>query len=56
MVSELVQQDHVTVVPNPHWTGQKPTLSKIIMYEIPDTNQALSRFRTGPEATGPPGG
>ena len=47
MVSELVPQDHVTLVPNPHWTGKKPTLTKLVMYEISDDNQALSKYRTG---------
>jgi oligopeptide transport system substrate-binding protein len=47
MLSELVPQDHLAVVPNPHWTGQKPTLTKITYYYISDTNQAFSRFKTG---------
>lgn len=47
MLSELVPQDHLTLVPNPHWTGKKPTLTKVVMYEINDENQAISKFRTG---------
>src|SRR2546429_1633280 len=47
MMSELVPQDHISAVPNPHWTGKKPTLSKITLYEIADDNQALARYRTG---------
>ena len=40
MLSELAPNDHITLVPNPHWTGQKPSLTKIQMYYISDTNQA----------------
>ncbi len=47
MLSELAPQDHITLVPNPKWTGTKPTLSKITVYYIADVNQGLSRFRTG---------
>jgi len=47
MLSELAPNDHLTLVPNPHWTGKKPTLSKIVMQYISDTNQGLAQFRTG---------
>lgn len=47
MLSELVPNDHITLVPNPHWTGQKPTLTNIKMVYISDTNQGLAQFRTG---------
>jgi oligopeptide transport system substrate-binding protein len=46
-LSELAPQDHMTAVPNRHYTGKKPTLTKLTYYYISDDNQGISRFRTG---------
>jgi oligopeptide transport system substrate-binding protein len=47
MLSELAPQDHMTIAPNPHYTGKKPTLTKLTYLFISDDNQGISRFRTG---------
>jgi oligopeptide transport system substrate-binding protein len=44
-VSEMVKDDHVTVVPNPDYWGGKPTLSRIDYVVVNDGAVALTKYR-----------
>jgi len=46
-VSEMVANDHLTLVPNPHYWGPKPTLKTITFQVINDGAAALAKFRSG---------
>ena len=46
-VSELVANDHITLVPNPNYKGNKPKLKKLVAYFIADTNTAFNKYKTG---------
>ena len=46
-VSEMVANDHLTLVPNPHFWGPKPTLTTITFLVINDGAAALAKFRSG---------
>jgi oligopeptide transport system substrate-binding protein len=46
-VSEMVAGDHYTMDPNTYYWGEKPKLSKIIAYFIPDPRQAFARYQAG---------
>jgi oligopeptide transport system substrate-binding protein len=45
--SEMVTNDHITVVPNPHYWGAKPTLKRIDYVIVKDGAAALSKYRSG---------
>jgi oligopeptide transport system substrate-binding protein len=44
---EIVAKDHITLVPNPEWTGQKPALQEITIKFIDDLSAAFKAFQTG---------
>jgi oligopeptide transport system substrate-binding protein len=46
-VSEMVKDDHITVVPNPGYWGPKPTLKSIVFSVVNDGAKALSQYRNG---------
>jgi oligopeptide transport system substrate-binding protein len=46
-VSEMVPNDHITVVPNPHYWGAKPTLTSINFQVVNDGAAALSKYKSG---------
>src|SRR6202795_3188812 len=46
-VSEMVAKDHITVVPNPHYWGAKPTLTAIVFQVVNDGAAALTKFKAG---------
>jgi oligopeptide transport system substrate-binding protein len=46
-VSEMVPNDHITVVPNPHYWGAKPTLTSIKFQVVNDGAAALAKFKSG---------
>ena len=46
-VSEMVANDHITVVPNPHYWGAKPTLTSINFQVVNDGAAALSKYKSG---------
>ena len=46
-VSEMVSNDHITAVPNPHYWGAKPTLTAIDFEIVNDGAAALTRFKSG---------
>jgi oligopeptide transport system substrate-binding protein len=46
-VSEMVSNDHITAVPNPHYWGAKPTLTAIDFEIVNDGATALARFKSG---------
>ena len=46
-VTELVPNDHVTVVPNPHYWGVKPKLASIRFSIVNDGAAALARYTSG---------
>ncbi|HKC18631.1 MAG TPA: peptide ABC transporter substrate-binding protein [Candidatus Dormibacteraeota bacterium] len=46
-VSEMVKNDHITVVPNPHYWGAKPTLTRIDYVIVNDGAVALTKYRSG---------
>lgn len=46
-MKELVLKDHVTLVPNPNWAGQKPALQEITIKFIDDFSAALRAYQTG---------
>ena len=46
-LSQEVANDHLTVVPNPHYWGQKPTLTSIEFEVVNDGAQALAKYRAG---------
>jgi ABC-type oligopeptide transport system substrate-binding subunit len=45
--TEIAPKDHMTLVPNTHWTGQKPTLTRLTFFEIPDENAAYAKYLNG---------
>ncbi len=46
-VSEMVANDHITVVPNPHYWGAKPTLTSINFQVVNDGAAALAKYKSG---------
>jgi oligopeptide transport system substrate-binding protein len=46
-VKEMVSNDHLTVVPNPHYWGVRPTLTAIDFVVVNDGAAALAKFKTG---------
>jgi oligopeptide transport system substrate-binding protein len=46
-VTEMVLNDHLTVVPNPHYWGAKPTLTGINFFIVNDGAAALARYKSG---------
>jgi len=46
-VSEMVPNDHITVVPNPHYWGAKPTLTSIDFEVVNDGAAALAKYKAG---------
>jgi oligopeptide transport system substrate-binding protein len=48
-ISEVVAKDHITLVPNPSYSGNSPkaTLTKITLYEIDDETVAYARYKSG---------
>lgn len=46
-LSQEVANDHLTVVPNPHYWGPKPTLTSIEFDIVNDGAQALAKYRAG---------
>lgn len=47
MVKEWVAGDHLTLVPNPNWSGNKPKLDTINIKFVPDPETALAALKTG---------
>jgi oligopeptide transport system substrate-binding protein len=46
-VSDMVAKDHITVVPNPHYWGARPTLTAINFEVMNDGAAALAKYRSG---------
>ena len=46
-ITEMVHNDHMTAVPNPHYWGAKPTLTKINFQVVNDGAAALAKFKDG---------
>jgi oligopeptide transport system substrate-binding protein len=46
-VTEMVMNDHLTVVPNPHYWGPRPTLTGINFLVINDGAAALAKYTSG---------
>ncbi|HYY46336.1 MAG TPA: peptide ABC transporter substrate-binding protein [Candidatus Angelobacter sp.] len=46
-ISEQVPKDHITLVPNPNYWGDKPHIQKWIDYFIEDANQYFAKYQTG---------
>ncbi|HEV2028531.1 MAG TPA: peptide ABC transporter substrate-binding protein [Candidatus Dormibacteraeota bacterium] len=46
-VTEMVHNDHITVVPNPHYWGAKPTLTTINFQVVNDGAAALAKYKGG---------
>jgi oligopeptide transport system substrate-binding protein len=46
-VTEMVPNDHITVVPNPHYWGARPTLTSINFVVVNDGAAALSKYKGG---------
>jgi len=46
-VSEMVSNDHITVVPNPDYWGPKPTLTSIVFTVVNDGAAALDKYKNG---------
>jgi oligopeptide transport system substrate-binding protein len=46
-VTEMVKNDHITVVPNPGYWGTRPTLTRIDFEIVNDGAVALSKYRSG---------
>ncbi|MGA8923673.1 MAG: peptide ABC transporter substrate-binding protein [Candidatus Dormiibacterota bacterium] len=46
-VTEMVSGDHITVVPNPHYWGHKPTLTSIDFTIVNDGAVALAKYKSG---------
>jgi len=47
MIKEWVAGDHMTLVPNPNWYGDKPKLDQINIKFVPDPETALAALKTG---------
>jgi oligopeptide transport system substrate-binding protein len=45
--TELVKNDHITVVPNPHYWGPRPTLKSIEFVIVNDGAVALTKYKNG---------
>jgi oligopeptide transport system substrate-binding protein len=46
-VTEMVANDHITVVPNPHYWGAKPALTSIDFEVVKDGAAALAKYKAG---------
>jgi oligopeptide transport system substrate-binding protein len=46
-VTEMVKNDHITVVPNTHYWGAKPTLTSIAFTIVNDGAVALTKYKNG---------
>jgi oligopeptide transport system substrate-binding protein len=46
-LSEYAQKDHVTIVPNEHYWGTKPVLTKIVMPINTDESKAYAMYQNG---------
>lgn len=46
-VTEMVKNDHITVIPNPHYWGPRPTLKSIEFVVANDGAVALGKYRSG---------
>ena len=46
-VAEMVSNDHITVVPNPNYSGTKPTLKSIVFQVVNDGAAALRKYKNG---------
>jgi oligopeptide transport system substrate-binding protein len=46
-VTEMVHNDHITVVPNPNYWGPKPTLKTISFQVVNDGAAALRKYKNG---------
>ncbi|MFI4972485.1 MAG: peptide ABC transporter substrate-binding protein, partial [Hyphomicrobiales bacterium] len=46
-ITEMVSGDHITVVPNPHYWGRKPTLTSIDFTIVNDGAVALTKYKNG---------
>jgi oligopeptide transport system substrate-binding protein len=44
-VTQMVRNDHITVVPNPHYWGPRPKLSAIDFVIVNDGAEALAKYR-----------
>ena len=47
MIKEWVSGDHMTLVQNPNWSGDKPKLDQINIKFVPDPETALAALKTG---------
>ncbi len=47
MVAEWVHDDHITLVPNPKYTGPKPTYQTIVVRDIPDQATSVLSLEKG---------
>jgi len=47
MIKEWVAGDHMTLVPNPNWSGDKPQIDQINIKFVPDPETALAALKTG---------
>ena len=47
MIKDWVAGDHMTLVPNPNWSGAKPKLTQINVKFVPDPETALAALKTG---------
>jgi oligopeptide transport system substrate-binding protein len=47
MASEMVRNDHITTIPNPHYWGAKPTLKTIKFVVVNDGAAALTKYKAG---------
>jgi len=47
LISEVKLSSHVTVIPNPHFYGQKPKIKKITVKLIPNTGTLEANLRSG---------
>jgi oligopeptide transport system substrate-binding protein len=46
-VSEMVPNDHITVIPNSHYWGARPTLTSINFQIVNDGAAALAKYKSG---------
>jgi len=47
MIKDWVAGDHMTLVPNPNWYGDKPKIDQINVKFVPDPETALAALKTG---------
>src|SRR5205823_3630511 len=45
MMSDWVHQDHITLVPNPNYNGQKPMLSKVTLLMVSNLESDYAAYR-----------